>query len=106
MIYSLDAKLDLNTGKIDIYFKNPKASTHDVSIILYVVSGDTKVPIAQSGRVSAGYSLTSLQMAEGSATLTDGVYNAYYMLSLFDPETGERALVQPEITGVQLVVTH
>lgn len=106
MIYSLDAKLDLNTGKINIYFKNPNASTHDVSIILYVVSGDTKVPIAQSGRISAGYSLNSLQMTEGSAALTEGVYNGYYMLSLFDPETGERALVQPEITGVQLVVTH
>ena len=106
MIYSLDAELDLNTGEISIYFMNPNASTHDVSIILYVVSGDTEVPIAQSGRISAGYSLTSLTMAEGSATLTEGIYTGYYMLSLFDPETGERALVQPEITGVQLVVTH
>ena len=106
MTYSLDAKLDLDTGKIQIYFKNPNASTHDVSIILYVVSGETEVAIAQSGRVSAGYSLTQLEMAEGTATLTEGVYNGYYLLSLFDPETGERALVQPEITGVELVVTR
>lgn len=105
MIYSLDAKLDLNTGEISIYFMNPNASTHDVSIILYVVSGETEVAIAQSGRVAAGFSLTSLQMAEDTAQLTEGVYTGYYMLSLFDPETGERALVQPEITGVQLIVT-
>lgn len=103
MVYSLDAKLNLDTGKIQIYFKNPNASTHDVSIILYIVSGDTEVAIAQSGRVSAGYSLTQLEMVEGTATLTEGVYNGYYLLSLFDPETGERALVQPEITGVELV---
>lgn len=106
MIYSLDAELNLTTGQIRIYFMNPNASTHDVSLILYVVSGDTEVPIAQSGRISAGYSLTSLTMVEGTAALSEGVYTGYYMLSLFDPETGERALVQPEITGVQLVVTH
>lgn len=106
MIYSLDAELNLTTGQIRIYFMNPNASTHDVSLILYVVSGDTEVPIAQSGRISAGYSLTSLTMVEGTAALSEGIYTGYYMLSLFDPETGERALVQPEITGVQLVVTH
>ena len=105
MIYSLDAALDLNTGEIRMYFMNPNASTHDVSIILYVVSGETEVPIAQSGRVSAGYSLSSMTMEEGSARLFEGMYKGYYLLSLFDPETGERALVQPEITGVKLTVT-
>ena len=106
MIYSLDAKLNLSSGEIEIYFMNPNASTHDVSIILYVVSGETEVPIAQSGRVAAGYSLTHLDMVEGAATLTEGVYTGYYLLSLFDPETGERALVQPEISGVELVVSR
>ena len=106
MIYSLDAKLNLSSGEIEIYFMNPNASTHDVSIILYVVSGETEVPIAQSGRVAAGYSLTHLDMVEGAATLSEGVYTGYYLLSLFDPETGERALVQPEISGVELVVSR
>lgn len=102
--YSLDAKLDLDTGKIDIYVKNPKSSTHDMSVILYLVSGETEVAIAQSGRVSAGYSLKTMELVEGTATLSEGVYTGYYLLSLFDPETGERALVQPKIAGVELVV--
>lgn len=106
MTYSLDAKLDLDTGKIEIYVKNPRSSTHDMSVILYLVSGETEVAIAQSGRVSAGYSLKSMELVDGTVTLTEGVYTGYYLLSLFDPETGERALVQPKIAGVQLVVNR
>ena len=104
MIYSLDAELDLKTGEIKIYFMNPNASTHDTSLILYIVSGEERIPIAQSGRVAAGYSLTEMTMVEGAAVLSEGIYTGLFQLSLFDPETGERALVQPEITGVVLTV--
>lgn len=104
MIYTLEAKLTLSTGKIDIYFKNPGASTHDVSVILYITSGDQQIAIAQSGLLKAGYGLNVLEFVEGTATLREGVYEGKYMLSLFDPETGERALVQPEIAGVTITV--
>lgn len=104
MIYSLEADLNLSTGEIKIYFMNPNASTHDTSLILYVISGEERIPIAQSGRVAAGYSLTEMTLVEGSAVLSEGIYTGLFQLSLFDPETGERALVQPEITGVELKV--
>ena len=94
----------MSTGKIDIYFKNPNASTHDVSIILYVISGDQEIPIAQSGLIKAGSALNVLEFAEGSAQLREGVYSGKYLLSCFDPLTGERALVQPEIAGVTITV--
>lgn len=104
MIYSLDADLNLTTGEIEIYFMNPNASTHDTSLILYIISGEERIPIAQSGRVAAGYSLTEMTMVEGTAVLSEGIYTGLFQLSLFDPVTGERALVQPEITGVVLKV--
>ena len=104
MIYTLVAKYSLSTGQIDIYFKNPNASTHDVSIILYITSGDQEIAIAQSGLLKAGYGLETLEFAEGTAKLSEGIYEGKYLLSLFDPATGERALVQPEITGVTVTV--
>jgi hypothetical protein len=104
MIYMLEAKMSLSTGLIDIYFKNPNASTHNVSLILYVVAGDQQIPIAQSGLIKAGNGLSVLEFIEGSAKLKEGVYEAKYLLSCFDPITGERALIQPEIAGVELTV--
>lgn len=104
MIYTLEAKLSLSTRQIDIYFKNPNASTHDVSIILYITSGENEIAIAQSGLLKAGHSLSKLTLSEGAAVLREGVYTGKYLLSIFDPLTGERALVQPEITGVNLTV--
>lgn len=104
MIYTLEAKLTLSTGEIDIYFQNPSASSHDVSVILYITTGGQDIAIAQSGLLKAGYGLDKLQFAEGTAQLQEGVYTGKYLLSCFDPATGERALVQPEIAGVTITV--
>ena len=104
MIYTLEAKLTLSTGEITMYFQNPAASSHDVSIILYIVTGDQEIAIAQSGLLQAGFGLNVMEFTEGTAQLQEGVYNGKYLLSCFDPATGERALVQPEITGVTITV--
>ena len=104
MIYTLEAELSLSTGDIKIYFKNPNASSHDVSVILYVIAGDEAIAIAQSGLIKAGQGLAKLEFVEGTAKLKEGVYTGKYVLSCFDPYTGERALVQPEIAGVTITV--
>ena len=104
MIYTLEAELSLSTGVIKIYFKNPTASSHDVSVILYIIAGDQEIAIAQSGLIKAGYGLSMLEFVEGTARLQEGVYTGKYVLSCFDPYTGERALVQPEIAGVTITV--
>jgi hypothetical protein len=104
MIYTLEAELSLSTGVIRIYFQNPAASSHDVSVILYITAGDQEIAIAQSGLLKAGYGLSVLEFVEGTAQLQEGIYTGKYLLSCFDPETGERALVQPEIAGVTITV--
>lgn len=106
MIYTLEAELTLSTGEIEIYFKNPNASTHNVSIELFVLNGEERVSIAKSGLVAAGSQLNKLTMTEGSATLREGIYEGLYVLSCYDPISRERALVQPEITGVELTVRN
>lgn len=104
MIYTLDAQLTLSTGQISVYFKNPNASSHDVALELIVISGGEEYVIAQSGLVKAGFALEKLEKLADSATLTEGIYTGLYRLHCYDPVSGERALVSPEISDVKITV--
>lgn len=106
MIYTLEAALDLSTGQIGIYFMNPNASSHDVVVELYAVSGGEEYLLAVSGRVAAGYALSVLTLDEDAPVLSQGVYTGLYRLRCYDPVSGEMALVSPEITGVNITVTE
>lgn len=106
MIYTLKADLNLATGEIGIYFKNPNASSHDVAIELYIVSGENQYLVAQSGLVKAGYALDTLTLLEDAPQLSEGIYTGFYRLHCYDPISGEMALVAPEITGVEITVTE
>lgn len=106
MIYTLKADLSLSDGVVDIYFKNPNASSHDVAVQLYIVSGEQEYLVAESGLVKAGYALSTLTLSEDAPQLSEGVYTALYRLQCYDPISGEAALVAPEITGVELTVTQ
>lgn len=104
MVYTLEAQVSLSSGEIQIYFRNPSASNHDVAIDLYIISGDQQIPIAQSGLIQAGYGLEKLTLLE-SVNLSQGVYEGKYVVHFYNPETGERALVEPEITDLTVTVT-
>lgn len=106
MIYTLEAALSLTTGEIEIYFKNPNASSHDVVVELYIVSGEQEYLLATSGRVAAGYALSLLTLSEDAPQLSEGIYTGLYRLQCYDPISGEMALVAPEITGVNITVTQ
>ena len=106
MIYTLDARLSLSTGQIAVYFKNPNASSHNVALELIVISGGEEYVIAQSGLVKAGYALETLEKLAGSASLSEGIYTGLYRLHCYDPVSGERALVSPEITDVKITVMN
>ena len=106
MIYTLDALVSLSTGEISIYFKNPNASSHNVALELIVISDDKEYVIAQSGLVKAGFALETLEKLADSAQLTEGVYTGLYRLQCYDPVSGERALVSPEISGVKITVNN
>ena len=105
LTYSLDAKLSLSTGQIRMYFLNPNASNQDIALTLYLVDGETSVKIAQSGRIQPGYGLTDMQFLEGSAALSQGNYRGMYVVSFYDEQTGEKALVESTIQDVTVVVS-
>lgn len=105
MIYRLKANIDLSTGKTDIYFKNPNASNHNVAIQMYIVSGENETLIAQSGLIESGYSLNRLDMIENSANLKKGVYQGKFKVIYYNPDTGERALVESDIKDLEITVS-
>ena len=104
LTYSLDAKLSLSTGSIKIYFLNPNASNRDISITLYLLDGENKIKIAESGLIPSGYGLTNMTFIKNSAELSHGNYNALFIVSFYDPDTGEKALVEASVTDVKLQV--
>ncbi|MBQ3107820.1 MAG: hypothetical protein IJC68_04325 [Firmicutes bacterium] len=106
MIYELEAELTRSNGKIKMYFKNPAVSTHDVVLELYVISEDKEYLIARSGRVMSGYELSQMRLRENSASLQEGIYKGLYRVAYYNPTTGERSAVVPEITDVTITVKN
>lgn len=104
MIYSLECNIDLTDSSIDILFKNPSKSNHDVALELYIEKNDERVLIAQSGRIPAGNMLRDMDLMPDTAILTEGVYEGVYKVIYYNPQTGERALVESDITDVEVTV--
>ena len=106
MSYKLRAKLSLSTGKIEIFFQNPKKSNQNAVLSLYVVSDDSETLIAKSGTILSGYELNELQFMSDQVQIAEGRYNGKFKLSYYDPETGIPSFVQPEIVDVIITVTE
>jgi len=106
MIYTLEATVTLSSGEIGIYVKNPKASSHDIDIKMYIISGNKEYHIASSGLVKAGNGLYKLTLKDDAPILKEGVYNGYYKLGYYDPVTGVRALVEADIKDVKITVNN
>ena len=106
MIYTLSVELQLSTGEADIYFRNPGVSNHDIALVLYVVSGEEEYPIAQSGLVKAGNELKKMTVLEDTVQLSAGTYSGKFKVLYYDPLTGEKAMVEPEITDLVITVSQ
>jgi hypothetical protein len=106
MIYTLEATVDLSSGDVGIYLRNPKASNHDVAIKMYILSGDKEYCVASSGLIKAGNGLYKLTLSEDAPVLKEGVYSGYYKIIYYNPQTGERALVEADIKDVNITVTE
>lgn len=106
MIYTLSARLSLSTGEIGMYFKNPTDSNHDVVLQLCICSGGSEYKIAESGLISAGYGLYTMTYDAPLVDLFEGDYEALYRVLYYNPETGEKALVESVISDVVLTVSE
>ena len=88
---------NLSTGQISLYYQNPHASTHNVVVQVILTHGEDEYLLAESGVLKAGYQVTSLEVDKNAPQLSAGGYNGKLRLLFYDPETGERAIVDTDI---------
>ena len=105
MVYTRLVELDPKEGRFEIHFKNPSYSSHGVSLSLILINGEEEVLLSQSGLIPPGNGLFELPF-HGQVTLTPGEYAAKYYVAFYDPLTGERALVESQITNVVIRVSE
>ena len=94
LTYSTKVTVTLDDGMASVYFANPSKSNQDM--VLQLVVQD--VILAQSGRLSPGKQLDTLELLEGAASrLQPGGYNGQFVVLLYQPDTGEKTIVNTEI---------
>lgn len=86
-----------STGQLSLFYQNPGASTHNVVVQVILVRGEEEYLLSQSGILAPGYQVTSLQASEGAPQLSPGGYGGKLRLLFYDPETGERSIVDTDI---------
>ena len=103
LTYMATATADLSDGIVSLYYANPSKSTQDMVVTL-VVDGSI---VCRSQRITPGNQITSLPINEEVRDLLEvGGYNAEYVVGCYDPETGEKAVVELVGSGVVLNVVE
>ena len=96
LIYSDQVSVNLATGKVGLFYQNPSDSSHSIVVQILITRGEEKYLVAQSGGIAPGYMVTELTMEE-DLKLSAGIYEGLIRLLFFDPDTGERAVVDTNI---------
>ena len=87
----------LSSGNISMFYQNPRASTHNVVLQLILVQGGEEYLLSQSGILKAGYQVTEMTADKNAPQLSQGGYNGKIRILFYDPQTGERAIVDTDI---------
>ena len=94
LTYSDQVSIDLTGETAQLLFANPGKSDHDM--VLQLVIRDTV--ILQSGRLTPGNQIGELKLADGAAEmLMPGGYEGELLISFYDPDSGEKAIVNTRI---------
>ncbi len=94
LTFSQSVSINLTDRAATVFFQNPGRSVCDV--VLQIVIQD-KV-IAQSGKLIPGKQITTVELNNGAESiLSEGGYNGYFVISMYDPESGEKSMVNTNI---------
>ena len=79
---------------------------NDIVLQLVIISEDgTETVIAQSGTLSPGYKIEQLDLIKDAAKLSVGDYTGRYNVLYYDPDSGEKAVLNGNIEGIKITVT-
>lgn len=88
--YGTAATVDLSEKTVTIYYANPNASNQNVSILIMV----NDLVVAKSDLITLGNQVSKLELQkEAASRLQVGGYNAELVVRAYDPESGEKAMV-------------
>lgn len=106
MSYTLGANVTLSTQKISMYFENPAESNQGMIVELLVLSKGEEYSIAKSGLVTSGTKLRTMNLQTNGVQLPEGIYTGIYRISFYNQMTGEKALVESDLTDVKITVKN
>lgn len=98
------AKINLNTGNIEMVYQNPNQSNHDSVITLVLISESKEYIIAKSGLIKSGKQITNLKLINNIVNLSEGVYKGKYIIDHYNPTTGEKALTNSNFNDIEIQV--
>lgn len=88
--YGTAATVDLSEKTVTIYYANPNASNQNVSIRITV----NDLVVAKSDLITPGNQVSKLELQkEAASRLQVGGYNAELVVRAYDPDSGEKAMV-------------
>ena len=94
LTYSNKVTVDLSDKMAALYFANPGKSNQDM--VLQIAIQDTV--ILQSGTLKPGNQVKLLDLLEGAEEmLSPGGYEGKFVVLYYDPDSGEKAMVNTEI---------
>lgn len=98
LVYSDAVTLDTAAGTLTLYYQNPARSTQNVVLQVVLVRGEDEYLLAQSGLLEPGFMVSSLALSSDfKAHLSAGGYTGRFNLLFYDPDSGERAVVDTQI---------
>ena len=102
LTYSNQVAIDLSKEQAYLLFANPGKSNQDM--VLQIVIQDTV--IVQSGAILPGHQVLTLDLLDGKASmLVPGGYEGKFVILYYNPDSGEKAIVNTEIP-IQITVTE
>lgn len=88
--YSTDAVATLSSSTLSVYYANPKASNQNVAILIMI----DETVVAKSDLITPGNQVTTLKLEEHAKKLLQpGGYDAQLVVRAYDPESGEKAMI-------------
>lgn len=91
------------TGKAELNYANPSSSVNYVALQLVLVdSAGREAVLGQSGMLRPGTKLETLDLTDTSCQ--PGSYGGKFVLTFYDPETREKAILNTVVEGLEVIV--
>lgn len=97
--YKNEALVDLEKGKIDLFFQNPSKSNQNVTLEIKASeldNPDEEITIAKSNMIPVGYGIYELSLYD-DINLKKGSYSGIIVVNYYDAKTEEKAAVNTYI---------